>query len=336
MRQPTVFLSYAREDTTAATRLSRELTANGRNVWFDRDCLRGGQRWRDAVNAAIRDSDFFLALLSGASVTKRGTVQAEMKVALRVLEDVPDDRIYLIPVRLTECSPSYPRLKELHWIDLFPRWEEGVAQILRSTDPDTGVPDLGPSPTPLDDLVRSMPAGPPTETPPTSLNVSEAIRESIDLFTSYAMLRNIEIRFDDRAPSVVVTAAREHLILAFSNVLSNAIKYSYAAPGRSSWVAVAAEPRGNAVRVRFESWGMGIPHQERDAIFQRGFRGAMAAQHTPLGSGIGLAAAKTVCDEYRGTIELESRPVRAHPRTGAGEPHVTVVTITLPVVSRAR
>ena len=83
-REPKVFLSYAREDGASAARLCEGLRDHNRNVWFDRDSIRGGEPWRAAIERAIRDSDFFVALLSDVSVSKRGTVQAELKKALEV------------------------------------------------------------------------------------------------------------------------------------------------------------------------------------------------------------------------------------------------------------
>lgn len=332
MPQPQIFLSYAREDATAAARLCTNLRAKSRKVWYDRDCLRGGEKWRPAIHAAIQESDFFVALLSGASVSKRGMVQSEMKKALGVLDEMPDDRIYLIPVRLTDCSPTYPRLKELHWIDLFPRWEDGVTQILKSTDPDTGVPDLSDAPTPLDDLLGSMPSIPSKREQETSVRVSEAVREAIDLFRRYAMLRNVAIRFDDASPNATISAIRQHLITAIANILSNAIKYTYASPRQSSWVSVSSKETARGIQLRFENWGVGIPKDEFESgrIFQFGYRGRAAVDHDRLGTGIGLAFAKAVCDEYHGTIEVQSQPVRSHAGIGAGEPHVTTVLLTLP------
>ena len=315
MPQLQIFLSYAREDATAAARLCDDLRAKNRKVWFDRDCLRGGQKWRPAINTAIQTSDFFLALLSGKSVTKRGMVQAEIKKALDVLDEMPEDRIYLIPVRLTECKPTYERLAELNWVDLFPRWEDGVAEILRSTDPDTGEPDLSDGPTPLDDLVGSMPTLPQRrKVASTPTRVSEAVREAIDLFRGYARLRNVDIRFEDAAPNASVGVNRQHLITAVANILNNAIKYSYTLPDKAAWVNVSAKETHRRVQLRVENWGVGISKDEVESgrIFQFGYRGRAAHVHSPSGTGMGLALTKSVCDEYNGSIELRSRPARSH------------------------
>jgi hypothetical protein len=126
-----VFLSYAREDSAAAARLYSALCQAGLVVWFDKESLRPGERWQRAVEAAIRNSRYFVALMSSKAVAKRGFVQREIRRALEVLDEFPESETYLIPVRLEECHPSHPRLADLHWTDLFPSWDAGVEKLLR-------------------------------------------------------------------------------------------------------------------------------------------------------------------------------------------------------------
>ena len=47
---------------------------------------------------------------------------------------LPAGRIYLIPARLDDCTPTHPDLKKLNWVDLFPDWDEGVRRIERAID----------------------------------------------------------------------------------------------------------------------------------------------------------------------------------------------------------
>jgi len=129
-----VFLSYAREDEEPARRLYADLCQKGVDVWFDKVSLLPGQKWRQVIHQAIGESRYFVALLSSNSVTKRGFVQKELKVALNQLDEFPDPDIFIIPVRLDNCVPSHERLRDLHCVDLFPSWEEGFGRILRSID----------------------------------------------------------------------------------------------------------------------------------------------------------------------------------------------------------
>lgn len=127
-----VFLSYAREDINIAMHLFNDLRKAGVDVWFDRKSLLPGQNWQTAIKQAIRERRFFLALLSSNSVSKKGYVQKELKQALDILDEYPESAIFLIPIRLDNCNPTNEKLRELHWIDIFNDWEDGVVQILNT------------------------------------------------------------------------------------------------------------------------------------------------------------------------------------------------------------
>ena len=133
----TCFLSYAHEDVASAQRLYDSLTRRGIRVWFDRESLQPGERWESAIRREIRAARYFLALLSSRSVSKKGFVQKEIRQGLEVLSEYPDDEIYLIPLRIDECSPTHDRLRELQWVDLFPSWEDGFARLTRFLDVET-------------------------------------------------------------------------------------------------------------------------------------------------------------------------------------------------------
>lgn len=131
MSTPTVFLSYAREDASAAQRLYSALVSAGTQVWFDQECLAPGARWETTIRQAIRESRHFVCLFSSRSVGKQGFVNREIREALEILDTYPDTEIYFIPVRLDHCSPSHERVRELNWVDLFPDWEPGMGKLLR-------------------------------------------------------------------------------------------------------------------------------------------------------------------------------------------------------------
>ena len=129
-----VFISYAREDAAVARRLHEDLTRRGHAPWLDQEALLPGQNWRNAIVRAMRESALFLALLSERSVSKTGYVQREMREAIRLLEEMPPDAVYVVPVRLEPCEPPYGVLHDLHWVDLYPSYDSGFAQILRVID----------------------------------------------------------------------------------------------------------------------------------------------------------------------------------------------------------
>jgi hypothetical protein len=126
-----VFLSYAAENEAEARHLYTMLEGRGHHPWMDKHDLLPGQQWEIAIRRAIEGADFFVALMSRNSVTKRGFVQKEIRFALDVLGEVPPGRIYFIPARLDECEVP-DAIRQLHWIDL--RSEDAYAKLWRAIE----------------------------------------------------------------------------------------------------------------------------------------------------------------------------------------------------------
>ena len=124
-----IFISYAREDSAMANRLYNDLKKLGADPWLDTEDLLPGQRWGSEIKKVIRDSSHFFILLSKNSVTKRGFVQKELNFALNVLEEIPPDDIYILPLRLDDTYPLHDKLQELHWLDLFPSYPTALKKI---------------------------------------------------------------------------------------------------------------------------------------------------------------------------------------------------------------
>ncbi len=113
-----VFISYARKDQDAALGIYEGLTREGYDAWMDVKNLVAGQDWAGEIDAAIHESEIFVACLSEHSVSKRGYFQAELKKALDVLGTIPEDEVYFVPVRLDECDPPR-KISGLHWHNYF-------------------------------------------------------------------------------------------------------------------------------------------------------------------------------------------------------------------------
>ncbi len=130
---PLVFISYAREDLQTVLKLYEALKERHIRVWIDVEDSIPGKDWRYEIERVIREeADFVLLCLSKNSIDKRGYVQTESRIALNVLDELPIDEIFMIPIRLEECSPIHPTIKYLTWVDLFKNWEKGFKNILRA------------------------------------------------------------------------------------------------------------------------------------------------------------------------------------------------------------
>jgi hypothetical protein len=128
-RLPQVFLAYVEEDRQTAEWLYYALEEEGFSPWMDIRKLLPGQNWPRSIEAAIEDSDFFVACFSTRSVGKRGGFQAEIRYALDCARRVPLDETFVIPVRLDCCRVPRAVERELQYIDIFPDRMRGLRRL---------------------------------------------------------------------------------------------------------------------------------------------------------------------------------------------------------------
>jgi len=124
-----VFLCHSSADKKQVRQLHERLAKDGFAPWLDEEDLLPGQNWDMEIKKAVRSSDVVLVCLSASSVTKQGFVQKEIKTALDAADEKPDGLVYIIPLRLQECSVP-ERLKKWHWVDFFA--QNGYARLLQS------------------------------------------------------------------------------------------------------------------------------------------------------------------------------------------------------------
>ena len=89
---------------------------------------------------------------------------------------------------------------------------------------------------------------------------------------------------------------------ALINLIDNAVKYS----NEGGLVEVEMDVRKGRTFVAVRDHGIGISPAEQDQIFVEFYRGAQGRKHAPEGSGMGLALAKKIAEEFGGDITLES------------------------------
>ena len=79
MTRTKVFVSYVRSDHALAEQLFRTLHSMPVEVWSD-DQLKAGENWSDVLRSRIRDSQFFLLLLTPKTL-ESSWVQQELGAA---------------------------------------------------------------------------------------------------------------------------------------------------------------------------------------------------------------------------------------------------------------
>ncbi len=124
-----IFLCHASEDKPKVFEVYNSLKAADYNPWLDKKDLLPGQYWDEEIPKAIKASSFTLIFFSTTSVAKRGYVQKEFKLALDTLDEIPEDQIFIIPVRLDDCQIP-ERFRRIHYVDLFE--EDGFDLVVKA------------------------------------------------------------------------------------------------------------------------------------------------------------------------------------------------------------
>jgi HEAT repeat protein len=141
---PHVFISYVHEDREIVLRLCKVLRAYGVDVWLDREQLKPGARWADAIREAIGAGAFYIACFSRAyNERSKSYMNEELTQAIEELRLRPTNQSWFIPALLDECEvPNRAigggeTLRSIQWVNLYEDWHKGIAHVLGVVQPDS-------------------------------------------------------------------------------------------------------------------------------------------------------------------------------------------------------
>ncbi len=128
--------------------------------------------------------------------------------------------------------------------------------------------------------------------------IDSLIHQLIDThFSQQEDQRQVITAIPTQLPDVLLDPGlTEHILI---NLLTNAFKYSPQSPNPVLHVSLEA----HRLMVRVRDWGVGVPPEDRENLFQSFYRASNVA-HYP-GTGLGLVIAKEFVDLQRGDIGYE-------------------------------
>ncbi|WP_163270338.1 PAS-domain containing protein [Chelativorans alearense] len=137
----------------------------------------------------------------------------------------------------------------------------------------------------------------------------ETLKAEFDALANQKGLRLRMVR-----SSAVVWSDAQLLRRIIQNFLSNAIKYT-----ETGSILLGARHKGRALSIEIHDTGSGIPHKDREVIFEE-FRRAVAPSSQMSGLGLGLAIVRRAAD-------LLGHEVKLHSKVGLGSCFSVVVPL---------
>jgi signal transduction histidine kinase len=131
------------------------------------------------------------------------------------------------------------------------------------------------------------------------------LEEALSPFELRAREAGFRLSFQNRAEEpIVVDADRAALGQAVGNLLDNAAKYS----GDSRDLRVWIDRIGDRARIAIRDFGVGIPADEQQKIFERFHRVSDSLVHDVRGTGLGLSIVQQIVAAHGGEVTVSSSP----------------------------
>ena len=135
------------------------------------------------------------------------------------------------------------------------------------------------------------------------LRLADLVREAIEANRGYG--EEFGVRFDAThlEDSAVVRGDRMRLRQVLDNLMSNAAKFS----NRDDRVELSVSREDDVAVISVRDYGVGIPEDARDRIFERFTQADSSDQRQKGGTGLGLNIARSIIGLHRGEISFTSR-----------------------------
>lgn len=150
------------------------------------------------------------------------------------------------------------------------------------------------------------------------INLRDIVVSVVNEFEQKIKSSNLKIILNFDNENLIIVNNRENLSTIVSNLISNCIKFS----DKSKEIILEVKQEDNNVNIAFTNFGVGIPKEEQNKIFEKFYRVETNTRKIP-GAGLGLFIAKRIAKLHGGNITFDSQ-----------ENGKTVFDVTLPLVSK--
>jgi signal transduction histidine kinase len=137
-----------------------------------------------------------------------------------------------------------------------------------------------------------------------TVQLAEVLEQVLDALAAQADQKQIEVQSNVEADLPTLTMNAQHAKQLWTNLISNAVKYTPDG-GR---VSVSLTKRNGCLVGAVQDTGIGISEEELPLIFAEFYRTQASKEHTQMGTGLGLTIVQRILETYGGEIGVESEP----------------------------
>ncbi len=135
------------------------------------------------------------------------------------------------------------------------------------------------------------------------ISLQPVIQKTLGLFEAMAAEKGVSLYLNQSGVESDVYATEDGLAIIFTNLVSNAIKYSR----EGGAVRIKVEPEDQFIRVEVKDEGIGIPQEALQNIGQEFFRAPNAQSSGITGTGLGLSIVQQYLTHFGGDFSIQSQ-----------------------------
>lgn len=139
-----------------------------------------------------------------------------------------------------------------------------------------------------------------------ALTLREVIERAILSCETQLQTRSVEIRRHPKAEEISLTSDFDRLSQVFINLITNALKYGCDADRPVIRIETRHSPQSDHMEIEISDNGPGIPHEDREVIFEKFSK--LSQEESSGSAGLGLPISREILRNLGGKIELLPTP----------------------------
>jgi PAS domain S-box-containing protein len=135
------------------------------------------------------------------------------------------------------------------------------------------------------------------------IDMRQLLTDQITFHSPYAEEKEITLQLNCPADLPSILANRQNMEEAFSNLITNGIKYSPA----GGTITISVKTENQYLKLQVADTGFGISNEDLEKIFTRFYRVKDSNTRQIHGTGLGLAIVKSIIESHHGKISVVSQ-----------------------------